>query len=509
MSTNTLSQRKWWVLAATSSALAMIFLDQSALPIALPSIQRELGLSSALLQWTINAYLLALAVFIILGGKLGDKLGHRTVFLSGMILFIASSISCAVAPTGMWLVASRALQGAGGALMMPSSSPLFRTIVGPNEFGKMVGLYVSIASIFLILGPTLGGFLTAYLSWRWIFWINFPIALAAILITVCVIPQDVKRSLQEKIFDWRGFVSLSIFIICLVFAFMQGQSLGWTSAIILSCFAVSLTALAIFINTERHHPAPFVDFSLFKNACITRCVLVLTLIQVAYMSIIFWAIFLQNTLFLSPEKTGVYLLAAQVPILFCSAVAGRVLDRFGPRLPVTLGTAILTFSCLWIAIFSWQHQFLWLFPAFVLFGIGSPLISIGVMSTVISAAPAEKRGIVSGIVSAARQIGSAVGLAVLVALVLNITHYDMLHWLKNSSGTLAHLHVNQLSALLTGTPLPANLHLSSAEIAVAHAAAIKAYTLGFSCVMFFATIFSFASFWVARKLPNSPAKEIS
>jgi EmrB/QacA subfamily drug resistance transporter len=506
MSITTSSNRKWWVLAATSSSLAMVFLDQSALPIALPSIQRDLGLSHTLLPWVINAYVLALAVLIILGGKLGDKLGHRKIFLSGMILFIGSSILCALTSTGEWLIASRALQGIGGALMIPTAGPLFRSIVGPEEFGKMIGLYVSIASVFLIFGPTLGGFLTTYLNWRWIFWINFPVAFAAILITVFLVPKDVAHPLREKGFDWLGFISLSVFVICLVFAFMQGDSLGWTSALISSCFFVATLALFVFIKTEQKHPTPFVDFSLFKDACISRCVLIISLVQVSYMSFIFWAIFLQNTLFLSSFKTGVYLLSAQVPVLFCSAIAGRMLDRFGPRLPVSLGTAMLMVSSLWIAIFCWQHNFSWLFPALLLFGIGSPLISIGVMSTTVSKAPSEKRGVVSGITSGVRQIGGAIGLAFLVALMTHMTNHGMLHWLKNSGGALARFHPDQLNQLLNGTPLPGNLHLNATELAAVHTAAINAYTLGFSCVMFVVAFFSFISFWIARKLPNTPTK---
>ncbi len=506
MSTITSSSSKWWALAATSSSLAMIFLDQSALPIALPSIQRDLGLSHTLLPWTINAYILTLAVLIILGGKLGDKLGHRKIFLSGMILFITSSILCAISPTGEWLIASRALQGVGGALMVPSASPLFRDIVGPNEFGKMIGLYVSIASLFLIFGPTLGGFLTTYLSWRWIFWVNFPVALAAILITLLRIPADVKHTLQEKEFDWIGFFSLSFLVIAIVFAFMQADTLGWASPTIVGCFLVSVIALIVFIKTERHHSTPFVDFSLFKNACISRCILIISLVQVSYMSFMFWAIFLQNTLLLSSLQTGVYLLAAQVPVLFFSSLAGRMLDRFGPRLPVSLGTALLMISSLWAAIFCWQHHFSWVFPALLLLGIGSPLVSIGVMSTTVSSAPTEKRGVVSGVTSAARQISGAIGLSLLVALSIHMTNHAMLAWLKNSTGALAQLHVDQLNALLSGTALPQTLHLTATETAAAHTAAINAYTLGFSSIMCVVALFSFIGFLLARKLPNSSIK---
>jgi EmrB/QacA subfamily drug resistance transporter len=503
----TASNRKWWVLIATSSSLAMVFLDQSALPIALPTIQRELGLSAALLQWVVNAYLLALAVFIILGGKLGDRLGHRKIFSTGVIIFISSSILCALAPTGLWLVVSRVLQGVGGALMIPSSSPLFRTIVPANEFGKMVGLYVSIASIFLILGPTLGGFFSAYLNWRWIFWINFPVALISILITIFVIPKDVPHEKPEKFFDWLGFVTLSLSLICLVFALMQGATLGWTSTSIVSCFIVGFLALLIFVRCQLQHPTPFVDFALFKDVCISRCILTISVMQIVYISIIFWAMFMQYALHLPPQKAGIYLLSAQVPVLFFSTIAGKMLDRFGPRLPVSLGAGLIGIACLWIAIFSWQLQFKWLFPAFVLFGAASPLVSIGIMSTAISQAPAEKRGVVSGVLGAARQVGGSLGLAVLVALIMNITDRHILAWLQTNGSDFPGLHSEQLHALLVGTPLPASLHLSAAQITVAHTAIINAYTWGFSCIMFFVTLMAFCGVWVARKLPSIPQKD--
>jgi EmrB/QacA subfamily drug resistance transporter len=480
----------------------MIFLDQSALPIALPSIQRDLHLSNVGLQWTMNAYILALAVLMILGGKLGDKLGHRKIFLCGMLLFIFSSLLCAVAPTGLWLILSRALQGVGGALMMPSSAPLLRAAVPENEMGKMVGLYVAIASFFLMLGPSLGGFLTAYLSWRWIFWINFPIAFAAVFIILFIIPKHIEAPSPEKGFDWKGFISLSVGIICLVVFFMQANVLGWTSPVMVSCLILGILALGVFIRVVQKHPTPFIDFSLFKDRCLTQCILIISAIQVTYMSIIFWAIFLQQALLLSPQKTGIYLLSAQVPVLFFSTVAGKTLDRFGPRLPITLGTAALTLSSLWIAVFCWQNNFLWLLPAFLCFGIGSPFVAIGTMSTAISTAPPEKRGIVSGLISGGRQIGGAIGLALLAAIALNLTDHSLLQWLHTAQGTLGHLPLEQLHALRTGTPLPTQLHLNARESAAVHTATMHAYTLGFSCMMYLAAFFSFIALCMARKLPN-------
>lgn len=503
------SHRKWWIMVACCASLSMIFLDQSALPIALPSIQRELDLSPGSLQWVINAYLLVLAVLIILGGKLGDKLGHRRVFLCGMIIFITASLLCAQAPTGAWLIASRAMQGIGGAFMTPLAGPLLRNLVSTTEFNKMIGLYVSIASLFLILGPTLGGFFTAYLSWRWIFWINLPVALIAIFITIFIVPKDIKKAAgQEANFDWQGFVALSLCLICLVFALMEVHILGWGSTVILGCFMASLVAFIIFVRTEQHHLTPFVDLKIFKNSSISYCVLIITLIQIAYMGTIFWAMFLQYALSLSPQKTGICLLSSQIPVLFFSSVAGKMLNRFGPRLPVSIGTALICASSFWMAIFCWQQDFWWLFPALVVFGIGSPMVSISIMTTVVSVAPIEKRGVISGVISAARQVGGSLAVAVLAAVIIHATIYDTLQWLGGVSGVLSKLHPDQISALLIGTPLPVSLHLTTTQVETVKMAAVHAYTLGFSYAMLLVALLSLIGFFMAKKLPTVTLQEL-
>lgn len=500
MTTN-LSNRKWWVLTACSCSLAMIFLDQSALPIALPSIQRELNFSAGLLNWVMNAYMLAMAVLIVLGGKLGDKFGHRNLFLSGMLVFIASSILCAAAPSAAWLIVGRVMQGVGAAFMMPSSSPLLRTIIGPGDFGRMAGLYVAIASIFLIIGPSLGGFFTAYLSWRWIFWINFPVAVFAALIVICVIPKDITGKAPATGFDWRGFLTLTLGIMALVYVLMQGQALGWGSVTALSCIAVSIAAFLLFIYVEKRQQHPFIDLAMFKDDCFTRCVAIISALQIVFMSIIFWAMFLQYSLSLSPQKTGILLLAAQIPVLFSSPLAGRLLDRYGPKWQVSLGSLMISMASLWIAVFCWQHNFWWLFPALVTFGLASPMVNIGTITTVISSAQPEKRGIASGIISLARQVGGSVGLAILVAIISNVTYYNMSHWLAQAGGVLTQLNVTDLNGLLAGQALPV-AGLTKAQIQQAHTAAVNAYTLAFSCGMFMVALVAFLGFLAATKLPS-------
>jgi MFS family permease len=195
--------RKWWILLAMSSSLALVFIDQTALAVALPAIQRELNLSNSLTQWVINAYLLALSAIILFGGKIGDRLGHKRTFLAGVIVFISASILSALAESGAWLITARAIQGFGAAFMMPSTNALVTNAFPKQERGKALGIYIALATIFLALGPLLGGFLTQVFSWRAVFWINFPIALISIILAVSSVPT--WQRLEKLNIDYLHF----------------------------------------------------------------------------------------------------------------------------------------------------------------------------------------------------------------------------------------------------------------------------------------------------------------
>ncbi len=488
--------RKWWVIIASSLALAMIFVDMSALPIALPSIQADLHASQSELHWIINAYLLSLAVLIILGGKLGDKVGHRKIFISGITVFIFSSILCAIASSGHLIIAGRILQGVGGALMMPAASPLFRSVVAPEEVGKMAGIYVSFASIFLILGPTLGGFLTEYLSWHWIFWLNFPLGIVAIVITLLAVPKDQPKKTSES-FDWGGFILLTISLISLVYALMEGTALGWFSPIILICFAIFITTLCAFLKTEKKQPHPFLDLRLFQNKHFAFSIYILLFMQCVFMATVFWAIFFQDMLGMSAASAGILMLASQAPIIFSSHIAGRMFDSYGPRYPTRFGAILITLSSIWIAVFCWQSSFWWLLPALILFGIGSPFINLTNISSVVSAVPAEQRGMASGIGAAVRQIGGSVGLAVLGALMNEISTLSYQSSLTHIGATdLINIKIDRILAN-SANYLPHHPQADSVYQAAKHA-----YTLAFSSMMAVVTLFSLIVLFLSYKLPN-------
>lgn len=205
--------KKWWGLLAIMPALAMVFVDISVLPVALPSIQEHLGASSLQLQWCINAYLLITAILVLAGGKLGDWMGHRTAFSLGMAVFAGASALCGMASNPFWLITARSIQGVGGALMIPASTALLMSLFPPSERGKATGINVSIGSLFMILGPLIGGYLTENLSWRWIFWINLPIALVGLLLAFLLIPRSVSR---RPNFDTPGFIYIDSSMILLM-----------------------------------------------------------------------------------------------------------------------------------------------------------------------------------------------------------------------------------------------------------------------------------------------------
>jgi len=489
--------RKWWVIFAASTALAMIFVDLSALPIALPSIQRELHVSQNTLNWIVNAYLLSLSTLIILGGKMGDKYGYRRIFMGGMILFIFSSILCAAASTGTWLIIGRILQGVGGAFMMPNSSPIFRSIVKPEEIGKMTGVYVSIASVFLLLGPSIGGLLTQYVSWRGIFWLNFPLALAGILITWLIVPIDTPAKRMET-FDWRGFILLTVSLVALVYIFMEAPIRGWNSTTIIIIAAIFAICCYAFFHATKKHPHPFFDLALFRDSHFSSSIYVLMIIQCVFMGTVFWAIFLQYSLGLTAAKAGMMMLATQAPIFLVSHAAGRLFDRYGPRLPTCIGIGCVAISMLWVSIFAWQYNFWWLFPGFLLLGCGGPLINLSNMSSIISAAPAEKRGIASGIASATRHIAGCVGLAIVGSLIAGISHYEFNNTIAHANSEIAKFTNLQLDAVL-GHSVTSLAHSPQAD--AIYQIAKQSYTFAFSVSMAITFLLALLAFWVARKLP--------
>lgn len=411
-------KKKWLGLAAIVPALAMVFTDQTVLPVALPTIQKQLNASNVEVQWCINAYLLVTAVFVLAGGKLGDLIGHRKTFMLGMALFALSSAVCGLSPSVVWLIASRAVQGIGAALMVPATTPLLMSVFPAEERGKASGINVSVSSLFLIFGPLIGGYLTQSFSWRWIFWINLPIAAMGIILVALFIPA-IKRKSQK--FDVLGFIFFVIGCSALVILIMQGKEWGWSSFKIISLMIISLISALLLLWREKKSPHSFLDASLFRHPVYKAVAISLFATQFILMVTVYRSIFFQQVLGWTALECGVIFFIASLPILFVSPIGGVLSDRFGPKLPISIGFIFLIYSFIWLAFFV-QGSISLLMIGFFAFSIGVPFIFTPSYSSAMGAVPPEKTGTAFGTLATVRMLAACLGVAVIGSAADNIQY---------------------------------------------------------------------------------------
>ena len=413
------NRRRWLLLAAMAGALSMILADAAIVGVVLPTVQREFDLSTSALQWVANAYLLTLATFIAVGGRLTDMLGGVRVFNVGVTLFALSSATAAVAPSGGWLVAARAAQGVGAALTMPPSLTLVVSAFPPQERGRAVGIRLSVATVFLLLGPLLGGLLTQGASWRWVFWINLPLSAAALLLTR--IARPIGRGDAGARMDLRGLLCLVPGLAAVVLATMQGTAWGWDAPATIGLLAVGATLLAAFVMIEWRASEPLVQLRLFEHRSFTAEALVVFLIQFALIGLtVFGAILLQDLLGFTPIEAGLAILPTTISIAVVAPAAGWLYDRGGVRPLLVAGTAIVAGSLIWTGTVIDELSYVWLLPGYIGIGVGIGLTSGPVNVDAVTSVPAALRGQAAGMLQLARQVGGTIGLAVIGAVVVGV-----------------------------------------------------------------------------------------
>lgn len=403
---------RWFGLLALMPALAMSFLDQSVLPVALPTIQRELDTSLNVLMWTVNAYLLATAVLVLVCGKASDWIGHRRAFCVGMIVFGAASLFCGLSLNGISLIVARIIQGLGAAFIVPSSTGLLMSLFPPHERGKATGLNVAFSSIFLILGPLIGGYLTENYSWRWIFFINLPLMGLGLLLTFLFIPKSPRVKGRMDFLSFFYFLISTTFLVVIL---MEGREWGWLSESILIMTGLCLLSTLLFVSRERRARHPYLDLSLFKNSLFKAVNLSIFSIQFVLMITLFWAIYFQEGLNWSPIDAGIVIFLCSVPVLVIAPIGGYLLDRFGPRWPIICGFTLLISSLIWIALTLQSHILILIIGLFA-FGMGVSLILTPSYATAMSAIPTAKAGISFGTIQTLRSLSSALGVAIIGSL---------------------------------------------------------------------------------------------
>jgi EmrB/QacA subfamily drug resistance transporter len=412
--------RRWWTLGAMCFALFMIMLDNTVVNVSLPSIQRDLHADLSALEWTVNAYTLTFAVLLVTGGRLGDIFGRRRMFLFGVVVFAIASATIGFSPSDGWLVAWRAVQGIGAAFMMPATLSIITNAFPPQERGKAIGTWAGVSAMALAIGPVVGGFLTEDVSWRAIFFLNLPVAAAAIVVTLFAAHESRDDTVARTV-DVPGIAALTVGLTALVLALVEGNSWHWGSARILALFAVAAIALAAFAAIELRSRAPMVDFSFFRSRSFFGANLVAFIVSFSMLAMFFFiALYMQNILGYSPLQAGIRFLPSTLVIIVAGPIAGRLSDRIGPRPLMALGLVLVAGSLFWQSHITVGTGYGYLVGAFVIMGLGIGLVMSPMSTAAMNAVDRTKAGVASGVLSMNRMVGGTFGVAVVGALVTAI-----------------------------------------------------------------------------------------
>lgn len=409
--------RPWLVLGAASGALGLSVLDETIVGAALPTIRSELLLSAIEAHWVVNAYLLSLTCLVAIGGRLGDVLGHRRCFVAGAAIFGIASAAGALSTGGTLLIAARAVQGVGTALMFPAGLAMVTSAYPPERRGLAFGVQTTVAAVFMAAGPFLGGLLTEVLSWRWIFWINpLPVlllVLAALSAKSRVDETDASAAPKPAAsLDLPGVTTVTVGLTALVVALMQSGDWGWAAPGTQALLAVGILALVAFFLIESRVKAPIFQLGLFRARAFNGGNLVFFVFQANKMITFVFAVqYLQAGPGLPPVAAGALVATAVLPTLLTSVLAGRVADLFGSRLPLVSGLA-LNGAALILSGIVMQHgdyqALAWILPVW---GATLPFLAVTSRRALMSSAPPELRGQAGGVNLTIQMLGGTIGVA--------------------------------------------------------------------------------------------------
>ena len=362
--------KKWWTLVAVSFGLFMIMLDNTVVNVALPSIQKSLGLQVSELEWVVAGYALTFGAFMLTGGKLADLFGRRRIFVTGLVVFTAASLACGLATGPNMLIGARVIQGLGAAMMNPATLSIITVTFPPRQRGMAIGIWAGVSALALAIGPLAGGVISEYVNWNWIFFINVPIGLIAIAFAFAFIKESKDTSLEQRP-DIPGLASSAIGLFALSYALIEANNYGWGSTRILASFAIAAVALVAFVLLELHQRLPMLDLSLFKNKTFSGANTVMLLVGLAMFGVFFFvSLFVQQVLGYSPTQAGAAFLPWTLLIVILAPQSGRISDRVGARWLVTSGMIVLAGSLFLFSQMGAGSDFWTLLPAMILGGIG-------------------------------------------------------------------------------------------------------------------------------------------
>jgi EmrB/QacA subfamily drug resistance transporter len=407
-------RRRLLVLAICCMSLLIVTLDVTVLNVALPAMQRELHADTAGMQWTIDAYTLVLASLLMLAGSTADRIGRKRVFMIGLIVFTAGSVLCSLAPNLESLVAFRMIQAVGGSMLNPvAMSIITNTFTDPRERARAIGVWGGVVGISMAAGPLFGGLLVGSVGWRSIFWINLPVGLAALLLTLRFVPES--RADKARRPDPVGQLLVIALFGSLTYAIIEAPSSGFAAV---SPFAV--IALVSFFGLLWYEPRreePLIDLRFFRSAPFSGATVIAISAFAALGGFLFLStLYLQNVRGLDALHAGLWMLPMAAPTLLCAPLSGRLVGSRGPRLPLLVAGVAMTASGVLFATFEAETSNATLFVGYVLFGIGFGFVNAPITNTAVSGMPRAQAGVAAAVASTSRQLGQTLGVAVIGAV---------------------------------------------------------------------------------------------
>jgi EmrB/QacA subfamily drug resistance transporter len=419
---------------AVSLANFMAYLDNNVTNVALPTIQRDLHLSTAGLEWVVSSYLLVVAGLLLVGGRLADVYGRRRVFIIGLTVFTLSSLAAGLASSGGMLIGARAVQGFGAALLMPTTlAIILATFQDVRERTMAIGIWGGIGALALAAGPVIGGLVSQHVHWGWIFLINVPVGAVTLVLGIWAIAES-RADLASRRLDLPGLVTSALALFSLTYALIEGQDSGWTSPLILAAFGVAAVGLAAFLLIESRTEHPMVSLPIFRSREFSGGITTMMIWGFGILGIYFFtSLYLQDILGFSPTKAGLSFVPMALCIAVFSVLSPRIASLLGRHRAVSFGMAIMVLGLVLFAREGAGASFASLMPGFLLFGAGAGLMNVPLTNAVMDAAPQAQSGIASALLNASREVSGLLGVTIIGAVLSTV----------------------RASALRGGTPAPA------------------------------------------------------
>ncbi|MEU0964890.1 MFS transporter [Streptomyces sp. NPDC005917] len=407
-------RRRMLVLAICCMSLLIVSLDTTALNVGLPSMERELHASTAGLQWTIDAYTLVLASLLMLAGSTGDRVGRKKVFMTGLVVFTLGSLLCSLAPNLESLIAFRMVQAVGGSMLNPvAMSIITNTFTDPRERARAIGVWGAVVGISMAAGPLVGGLLVETVDWRAIFWVNLPVGLAALLLTLRFVPES--RAPKARRPDPVGQVLVIALFGALTYSIIEAPTAS--AATVVPFAVVALAALTGLLWYEPRRAEPLIDLRFFRSAPFSGATVIAIGAFASLGGFLFLStLYLQNVRGLDALHAGLWMLPMAVPMFLCAPLAGRLVGSRGPRLPLVIAGVAMTASAVLFAAFQAETSNTTFFIGYFLFGTGFGFVNAPITNTAVSGMPRSQAGVAAAVASTSRQLGQTLGVAVIGAV---------------------------------------------------------------------------------------------